>query len=223
MKNLRFFETTDEYNGENCSLEDNTVSYVKENELTIFGNGKSYFTATYNVTSTTSVTRIFGNSFSTNQVNKMYIDDVEVTPRTIYTFSTTGEHTVKCEFCELTSCSNMFEYCTSLTSLDLSGLDTSNVSDMSNMFSYCSGLTSLDLSGLDTSKVTDMSGMFRKCSLTSLIIMGDVSKVTSYSSMFLRINTNGTLTYNCAYEDKWNEILSSNNFPSTWTKTCVTV
>lgn len=28
MQNLRVFETTDEYNGENCSLENNTVSYL---------------------------------------------------------------------------------------------------------------------------------------------------------------------------------------------------
>ena len=39
--------------------------------------------------------------------------------------------------------------------------------------------------------------------------------------------TNGTLTINCAYEDKWNEILITNQskskFPLTWTIECETV
>ncbi len=48
-----------------------------------------------------------------------------------------------------------------MTSIDLSALDTSEVTNMSYMFAGCSSLTSLDLSNFDTSKVTDMSGMFR--------------------------------------------------------------
>ena len=80
----------------------------------------------------------------------------------------------------------MFYGCSGLTSLDLSGLDTSCVADMSSMFDGCSGLTSLDVSGLDTSKVTDMRSMFRGCSgLTSLDLSGlDTSKVTDMDSMF---------------------------------------
>ena len=35
---------------------------------------------------------------------------------------------------------------------------------MNNMFENCSGLTSLDLSGWDTSKVTTMTNMFNGCS-----------------------------------------------------------
>ena len=54
----------------------------------------------------------------------------------------------------------MFNDCPKLASLDLSGLDTSDVTNMSNMFSYCWSLTSLDLSPLDTSNVTNMRGMF---------------------------------------------------------------
>ena len=51
----------------------------------------------------------------------------------------------------------------------LTGLDTSNVTDMNNMFNGCSSLTTLDLSGLNTSKVTTMQEMFSGCtSLTSL-------------------------------------------------------
>ena len=44
--------------------------------------------------------------------------------------------------------------------LDLSGFNTSNVTNMSQMFARMSNLTTLDLSNFDTSQVTDMSGMF---------------------------------------------------------------
>ena len=82
---------------------------------------------------------------------------------------------------------NMFENCSSLTSLDLSNLNTSNVTSMRNMFSACSSLTSLDLSNFNTSKVTDMGFMFNGCSsLTSLDLSSfDTSKVTDMFHMFL--------------------------------------
>ncbi|MDY3026021.1 MAG: BspA family leucine-rich repeat surface protein, partial [Candidatus Faecivicinus sp.] len=53
--------------------------------------------------------------------------------------------------------------CSSLTSLDVSGFDTSNVTIMSWMFAGCSSLTSLDVSSFDTSKVTNMWWMFDGC------------------------------------------------------------
>ena len=52
-----------------------------------------------------------------------------------------------------------------MTSIDLSVLDTSEVTNMSNMFSACISLTSLDVSNFDTSKVIDMSDMFRRADL----------------------------------------------------------
>ena len=50
-----------------------------------------------------------------------------------------------------------------LTSLDVSGFETSNVTNMSYMFDNCSKLTSLDLSGFDVTNVTNMSYMFQNC------------------------------------------------------------
>ena len=58
----------------------------------------------------------------------------------------------------------MFCKCSKVVSIDLSGLDTSEVANMQSMFSGCSSLASLDLSSLDTSSVTDVSGMFHACS-----------------------------------------------------------
>ena len=86
--------------------------------------------------------------------------------------------------------SYMFYGCSRLTSLDLSGWNTSKAIYMNNMFQKCSGLTSLDLSGWNTSKVTDIRTMFYECSrLTSLDLSGwNTSKVTDISGMF----------YNCS-------------------------
>ena len=54
--------------------------------------------------------------------------------------------------------------------------------DMSSMFAYCSGLTSLDLSGFDTSAVTSMDYMFAYCSnLTSLILGPNFLKTSKYN------------------------------------------
>ena len=50
-----------------------------------------------------------------------------------------------------------------MTSIDLSALDTSEVTNMNSMFVGCEGLTKLDVSNFDTSKVTNMSYMFCDC------------------------------------------------------------
>lgn len=88
----------------------------------------------------------------------------------------------------LISMGNMFYLCTALTSLDLSGFDTSNVTYMDSMFYACHDLTSLDLSNFDTSNVTNMSYMFSSCNaLISLDLSNfDTSHVTNMNSMFNR-------------------------------------
>ena len=58
----------------------------------------------------------------------------------------------------------MFNYCRNLTTLNMSGLDTSKVTDMRGMFRYCQSLTSLDISGWDAISVTIVSNMFYNCS-----------------------------------------------------------
>ncbi len=82
-----------------------------------------------------------------------------------------------------------------IRSLDVSGLDTSKVTNMSHMFYLCSNsnLTTLDVSGFKTSKVTDMSSMFAcygagtPSYVTALNLSGwDFSKVTTMNRMFDR-------------------------------------
>ena len=81
---------------------------------------------------------------------------------------------------------NMFSNCSSITSLDLSNFDTSNVTNMSAMFNECTNLTSIDLSSFDTSSATSTGYMFCGCSsLTSLDLSSfDTSNVTDMNRTF---------------------------------------
>ena len=80
----------------------------------------------------------------------------------------------------------MFYNCSALTSLNLINFNTSGVTDMGWMFAYCSSLTSLDVSNFNTSSVTNMNNMFYNCSsLTSLDLSNiNTSSVTDMGSMF---------------------------------------
>ena len=90
--------------------------------------------------------------------------------------------------------SAMFESCFGLTSLDVSNLDTSQLTNMGYMFSSCSKLTSLDLSNFDTSKVTDMYAMFSGCASLRTITINDE---TSAYKLIAQIQTdlNKTATW----------------------------
>lgn len=157
--------------------------------------------ATYDITSTSPV-QILGASFAQfGKINKMEVDDVEVSPSLTYQFPRVGTHTVRyyfdknatslsgmfngittlkrCEFLDtdewnILSFRIMFQGCTSLQSLaGYQELDTSNVQDFTAMFNRCSSLVSLDLSAWNTAEVKNMQGMFISC--TSLKEVGDLS------------------------------------------------
>ena len=86
----------------------------------------------------------------------------------------------------VTNMAQMISLCASLTSLDLSGWNTGNVTTMRGMFQSCSRLTTLDLSNFKTSNVTDMSWMFGNCiDLTTLDLSGwNTAKVNLMFNMF---------------------------------------
>ena len=87
----------------------------------------------------------------------------------------------------VTNMNYMFRSMSNLTSLDLSNFNTSKVTDMTAMFYDMSKLTSLNLSNFDTSNVTDMGSMFSSIrKLTSLNLSNfNTSKVTNMNTMFL--------------------------------------
>lgn len=60
----------------------------------------------------------------------------------------------------------------SLVTADLSGWDTSRVTNMKSVFESCELLASLDLSEWDTSRVTNISSLFRRCKSLRKITYG---------------------------------------------------
>ena len=94
-----------------------------------------------------------------------------------------------------TNGSGMFAYLDNVSTLDLSGLDTSNMTSMSKMFYNSKSLTNIDTSGFDTSKVVNMNGMFWGCNNLKNIDVSNfkTSKVTDMNNMFADCSSLTTL------------------------------
>ena len=86
---------------------------------------------------------------------------------------------------------SMFSNCNSLTSLDLSNFNTSQVTNMSWMFTGCSSLTSLDFRKATFDKVTSYDSMFNSTSSTINIITKDA---TTKSWLEDKLGGKGTVT-----------------------------
>ncbi len=97
----------------------------------------------------------------------------------------------------ITNMSNMFNGANHLkTIIGIEGWDVSNATQLSNMFSGDSSLKSMDLSNWKTSKVTDMNHMFANCSaLTSLNLSwgGNTKNVKNFAWMFANDNNLQTI------------------------------
>ena len=105
-----------------------------------------------------------------------------------------------------TSMDSMLGSCSSLTSLDLSNFNTGNVTNMGGMFAGCNSLTSLDVSNWNTSNVTKITYMFNSCkSLTNLDLSNfNTSKITNMDNIFFNCSklTNLTLGNDWAINSK---------------------
>ena len=94
------------------------------------------------------------------------------------------------------SLESTFEGCSSLTNINVSNWNMTNVSSLRNTFTGCSNLISLDVSNWDVSNVKDMSYLFSDCSnLTNLDISNwnvrnvvDISSLFSYCSNLTNLN-----------------------------------
>ena len=101
---------------------------------------------------------------------------------------------------------DFFNYVVSIDGLQ--ELDTSAATTFKKVFDNCSALASLDVTGWNTSNVTNMTATFSRCfSLKTIIGIGnwDVSKVTTMQSMF-------QISYNIEYLDlsNWRPISVQN-------------
>ena len=168
-----------------ASQDGSVMAYLVDNETSgydmyIQSNGKAY--ANYDSSS------LFANFDNLIEINNLQNLDtsytIDMSRMFDWTLSLTNLDLSSFDTSNVTNMSSMF-YNTPLTTLDLSSFDTSNVTDMSWMFSS-TDLTELDLSHFDTSNVTDMSYMFNwTLSLTNLNLSSfDTSNVTNMSSMF---------------------------------------
>ena len=81
---------------------------------------------------------------------------------------------------------NLFFDCKNMTSVDLSGFDTSQTTNMYRMFGQCRSLEQLDLSSMNTSSAVNMRNMFFDCRSLKALDLGsfDTSKVTDMGVMF---------------------------------------
>ena len=86
----------------------------------------------------------------------------------------------------ITSAKYTFENCSSLTTIDLSGFNTTKIKSFAGFFKGCSSLISLDVSKLGTSNSTNFSQMFRDCHLLEVIDVSNfkTGKATSLQEMF---------------------------------------
>ena len=137
-----------------------------------------------------------GSGNGTYQVTIGGIGGISANPDSTGLFSIANQETMESSLTSIdltyldtskvTSMMGMFVNCISLTELDVSNFDTSKVTNMEAMFLRCSSLTELDVSNFDTSKVTNMRQMFYGCSsLTELDLSNfDTSKVTNMIQMF---------------------------------------
>ena len=84
----------------------------------------------------------------------------------------------------VTSLLGMF-HTSSVATIDLTGFDTSNITDMQQTFSLCPNLINLDLTGFDTSNVTNMTLMFDNSEVETLDVTSfDTTSVETMPFMF---------------------------------------
>lgn len=119
---------------------------------------------------------------------------------------------------DATNMACMFANSMKLQNLDLSGFNTSKVTDMAGMFMGATGtannwetqtnmlLNNVNLSSFDTSKVTSMSSMFGNCgNLITLDLSNfDTGNVTSMSDMFNMPNNGTSKLEIINFGEKWN-------------------
>lgn len=88
----------------------------------------------------------------------------------------------------------MFYGCSSLISLDLSNFDTSKVISMGQLFFNCSSLINLNVSSFNTFNVTDMMQMFYGCSSLSKLDVSNFNtiNVNTIEQMFRGLGSKST-------------------------------
>ena len=99
----------------------------------------------------------------------------------------------------------MFKNCSSLTSIDLSGWNTSKADNMNCFFQNCFKLKSIDLSNFNTRRVLYISNFFTNCTpLTSVKLNFNTTRVNRMSYMFANCTSLKSLNFSTFRTDKCN-------------------
>ena len=186
---LKQFSTHSEYeqyiNGSGAILPN--VSICTTERDTHYNPIETRVVAKFNVTSTSNPTQLCDK---VSQFNGIEIDGVEQ-PSVVsrYTFSTTGEHTVKYTLTNPTSIGEYaFRSCSSLTSIDI----PNSVTSIGEGVSYnCTGLTSVTIPNSVTS--IGYNAFYNCRSLTSIVSKAITAPIIK-NNTFQDIKTGGTLT-----------------------------
>ena len=98
----------------------------------------------------------------------------------------------------------LFNYDSSLISIDLANVDTRDVTTMTYMFGSCSSLSNINFGNINTSKVTDMQFMFYSCKKIASLDLStlDTKNVEDMTALFfgcealqqIKFGTNFTTT-----------------------------
>ncbi len=135
----------------------------------------------------------FATGSTVKSATEVYTDENETSAYAVRNGDWLEVHTSAGKFALSGDCSSMFDSdnytrYADLTELDLSGVNTANVTDMNNMFYQCSALTELRFGeGFNTAFVTDMSYMFAYCSALTEFTFGEnfnTAKVEDMNCMF---------------------------------------
>lgn len=178
---------------EEVSEHSNQIELLQDVTPTIEPKGTTFSLSDWNYTQTTKTITL--KSVKTNKTayyipgeyngKQVVLDSLKVFPSSMTSLkiSTVNGKKVRLNNTYVTLA---FSNNTKLTTLDLSGLDTSNITNMSYLFDGLEKLTSLNLSGWNTSKVTKMNAMFGDLkSLTTLNLSSfNTSAVEDMSYMF---------------------------------------
>ena len=193
------------------------VSEAKDNSVIAWLDGtKLYIGGKGGVKANTDSSDIFFNFSSVTNINfnnKFYTSDAQTMQSMFFMAEGTNPklETIifgkKFDTSKVENMEAMFWGNTSLKSLDLTGFDTSNVTNMAHMMPRLS-LEFLDLSSFDTRKVTDTQYMLADCLNLTTIYTSDnfnLNNVTNSTGMFERdtklIGGNGSV-YSSSYTDK---------------------
>ena len=123
---------------------------------------------------------ILGSKFNTSLIKDFSYLFQGDSSLTIFTFDKTSFVGTSA-----TNISGMFEECSGLTSIDLSGFNAYNIVSANYTFQNCSNVETIDISGIDTSTIQNFKYIFDGCSsLTTINGVLDMKSAVNYKGMF---------------------------------------